>query len=81
MSISELAAPLGMSLPGVLKHIRALEAASLVETQKRGRTRWCRLSARPLDGAAEWIDQRRRVWDQRLDRFERYVDDAQGGPR
>jgi DNA-binding transcriptional ArsR family regulator len=81
VSISELAAPLGMSLPGVLKHVRALEAASLVETQKRGRTRWCRLSTRPLDGAAGWIEERRALWNRRLDRFERHVDDLNGGPR
>jgi DNA-binding transcriptional ArsR family regulator len=79
VSVSELAAPLGMSLPGVLKHIRVLEEASLVETQKRGRTRWCRLGPRPLEDAAEWIDERRRLWDRRLDRFERVVDDVNGG--
>jgi DNA-binding transcriptional ArsR family regulator len=81
VSISELAAPLGMSLPGVLKHVRALEAASLVETQKRGRTRWCRLSVRPLDGAAGWIEERRGLWDRRLDRFERHIDDLNGRRR
>jgi DNA-binding transcriptional ArsR family regulator len=81
VSISELAAPLGMSLPGVLKHVRALEAASLVVTEKRGRTRWCRLGVRPLDGAAGWIEERRVVWDRRLDRFERHVDDLKETPR
>jgi DNA-binding transcriptional ArsR family regulator len=70
VSISDLAAPLGMSLPGVLKHVRALEAAELVETEKRGRTRWCRLGDRPLDNAAAWIDERRTLWSRRLDRFE-----------
>ena len=52
VSISELAEPLHMSLPGVLKHVRALEEAHLVVTAKRGRTRWCRLAERPLDAAA-----------------------------
>lgn len=75
VSISELAAPLGMSLPGVLKHVRALEEAQLVETAKRGRTRWCRLSARPLDDATAWIEEHRRLWDRRLDRFERHLDE------
>jgi DNA-binding transcriptional ArsR family regulator len=80
VSVSELAAPLGMSLPGVLKHIRVLEEASMVETRKQGRTRWCRLGPRPLEEAAEWIDERRRLWDRRLERFERLVDDVNGGP-
>jgi DNA-binding transcriptional ArsR family regulator len=76
MSISELAAPLGMSLPGVLKHVRALEAAQLVVTHKQGRTRWCQLRARPLDAAAAWIDERQTLWARRLDRFDASLQDA-----
>ena len=77
VSISELAAPLGMSLAGVLKHVRALEEAQLVETRKQGRTRWCRLGERPLDIAAAWIDERRELWAQRLDRFENSLENTQ----
>jgi DNA-binding transcriptional ArsR family regulator len=69
ISISDLATPLGISLPGVLKHVHALEAAHLIETDKRGRTRWCRLGDRPLDASAAWMEERRRMWDRRLDRF------------
>jgi DNA-binding transcriptional ArsR family regulator len=76
VSISELAVPLNMSLPGVLKHVRALEVAQLVVTHKQGRTRWCRLRERPLDDAAAWIDDRRTLWASRLDRFEASVGDA-----
>ncbi|MDQ3552994.1 MAG: metalloregulator ArsR/SmtB family transcription factor [Chloroflexota bacterium] len=68
-SVSELAGPLGMSLPGVLKHLRALEAADLVVTSKKGRTRWVQLGDRPLDEAATWIEERRALWERRLDRF------------
>jgi DNA-binding transcriptional ArsR family regulator len=77
VSISDLALPLGMSLPGVLKHVRALEAAQLVETRKQGRTRWCRLGERPLDNAAAWIEERRTLWSRRLDRFELSLDDGE----
>ena len=73
VAASELAPPLGMTLTGVLKHVRALEEARLVTTSKEGRTRWCQLAPRPLDEAAAWIDQRRRLWEHRLDRFERHV--------
>lgn len=75
VSISDLATPLGMSLPGVLKHVRALEAAQLVETRKQGRTRWCRLGEQPLDSAAVWIEERRTLWTRRLDRFELSLED------
>jgi DNA-binding transcriptional ArsR family regulator len=73
-SVSELAGPLSMSMPGVLKHVRALEEADLVETKKEGRTRWCQLRRRPLDDAARWIEQRRARWDRRLDGFARHVE-------
>jgi DNA-binding transcriptional ArsR family regulator len=78
VSISELAVPLDMSLPGVLKHVRALEEAHLVETRKEGRTRWCRLSRRPLEDAARWIEQRRERWERRLDLFARQVEETKG---
>jgi DNA-binding transcriptional ArsR family regulator len=81
VSVSELAAPLGMSLPGVLKHIRALEEARLVETSKQGRTRWCRLSRDPLAGAATWIEERRTRWERRMDRFARHMETTQGSSR
>ena len=71
--VMTLAAPLGMSLPGVLKHVRVLEEAHLIETHKEGRTRWCRLADHPLDGAAGWIGERREQWERRLDLFARQV--------
>lgn len=81
VSVSELAAPLGMSLPGVLKHLRVLEAAQLVQTSKAGRTRWCALSDGALDNAASWIDERRQQWERRLDRFERELVTRKGRQR
>jgi len=76
LSVSDLAEPLDMSLPGVLKHVRVLEDALLVETHKEGRTRWCRLADQPLDGAAAWIEQRRERWERRLDLFAEQVEGA-----
>jgi DNA-binding transcriptional ArsR family regulator len=81
VSISDLAGPLDMSLPGVLKHVRTLEDARLVETRKEGRTRWCRLSRRPLDDAARWIEERRERWERRLDLFARQIEEPKGRAR
>jgi DNA-binding transcriptional ArsR family regulator len=78
VAASDLATPLGMTVTGVLKHVRALERAQLVTTSKEGRTRWCQLAPRSLDEAAGWIEQRRRLWEGRLDRFERHVGDLAG---
>jgi DNA-binding transcriptional ArsR family regulator len=76
LSLSELATPLEISLPGVLKHVRALEEARLVETHKRGRVRSCQLARRPLDDAARWIEQRRLRWERQLDRFAQHLEGA-----
>lgn len=69
VSISALATPLDISLPGVLKHVRVLEDAELVVTRKIGRVRLCELHPRPLHEVAAWVEARQRRWDSLLDRF------------
>jgi len=68
-SISELAEPFGITLTGMKKHVRVLEHAGLVTTQKVGRVRRCRLGPRRLDDVREWTESYRRMLDQRLDRL------------
>lgn len=72
-TVSELAAPYDISLPGVMKHIRILEAVDLVATEKRGRTRECRLGPSDVDEATRWIEHYRRLWERRLDRLESHL--------
>ena len=72
-SISELAQPLQISLPGLLKHVQVLEGARLVETRKNGRTRECRLGPARLDDAIDWMQGFRRRWDGRLDRLDAHL--------
>ena len=72
---SQLAGPSGLTLNGIKKHVGILEVAGLVETEKVGRARECRLgSAAALGEAGDWIAEHRRAWDARLDRFERFVE-------
>jgi len=80
-SISELARPTGISLPGVLKHVRILEEANLVTTEKRGRTRECRLGPEQMDDATAWIESQRRQWERRLDRLEAIIERTKGEQR
>jgi DNA-binding transcriptional ArsR family regulator len=77
-SISELARRAGISLPGVLKHVRVLEEARLVTTEKKGRIRECRLGPDGMDDATRWIESQRRVWERRLDRLEKIVERRKG---
>jgi DNA-binding transcriptional ArsR family regulator len=80
-SVSELARPTGISLPGVLKHVRILEEANLVTTEKRGRTRECRLGPEQMDDATTWIESQRRLWERRLDRLEAIIERTKGEQR
>jgi DNA-binding transcriptional ArsR family regulator len=77
-SISELARPTGISLPGVLKHVRILEEANLVTTEKRGRTRECRLGPDRMEDATMWIAQYRERWERQLDRLEAIIEKRKG---
>jgi DNA-binding transcriptional ArsR family regulator len=78
-SVSELAQPFGMSMPGLLKHVRILEQAHLVITQKRGRVRQCRLDPAHLDDAEQWIQTYRRRWERRLDRLGNFLERQKEG--
>lgn len=69
-SVGELAAPFDMSLAAASKHIKALEKAGLVRRTVQGRTHICRLEARPLEGAHEWIRFYEQFWNTRLDVLE-----------
>jgi DNA-binding transcriptional ArsR family regulator len=77
-TISELAQPLDITLPGLLKHVRVLEDADLVVTEKQGRTRRCRLGSEHLDDAAQWIRTYQRRWEGRLDRLGGYLERKKG---
>ena len=74
-TIGELAAPLGLTLNGVKKHVGILETVDLVVTAKVGRARECRLGSAQLEDATGWIDAYRRAWERRLDRFGAYVEE------
>ena len=80
-SISELARRARISLPGVLKHVRVLEEARLVTTEKRGRTRECRLGPDRMDDVNRWIESYRLMWERRLDRIEAVVERRKGERR
>lgn len=72
-SVSELAAPAGMSLPSFMEHIQRLEAAGIVETRKVGRTRQVALRTASLTPVRSWLDEQRAIWEARLDRLETFV--------
>ena len=77
-TITELAEPYGISLTGMKKHVRVLEEANLVTTEKVGRTRRCSLGPRRLDDVQEWVEGYRRMLDERLDRLGELLERTKG---
>ncbi|MEZ5957031.1 MAG: metalloregulator ArsR/SmtB family transcription factor [Hyphomonadaceae bacterium] len=75
-TVSELAKPLAMSLPGVMQHLAVLEASGLVVSEKVGRTRTCRIEPKVLTQAELWIAERRALWERRLDRLGKFLDET-----
>jgi DNA-binding transcriptional ArsR family regulator len=67
VSVSELAAPLQMTLAAVVQHLQVLEESGLVHTEKLGRVRTCRINPAGLSVVEQWIKDRRSLWEKRLD--------------
>jgi DNA-binding transcriptional ArsR family regulator len=68
-SVSHLAEPLGLTLAAIVQHIQVLEESGLVQTEKVGRVRVCRIEPSGFQVAKQWIEDRRTVWERRLDRL------------
>ncbi len=76
-SVNELAKPFDMSLPAISKHLKVLERAGLIARQRKAQWRPCRLELAPLKDVADWVEQYRHIWEQRLDRLDDYLRDIQ----
>ena len=72
-SVTELAEPFNMSMPGVSKHLRVLERAGLIARRKEAQWRRCRIDAGPLKEVANWAERYRHIWEARLDRLDKYL--------
>lgn len=72
-SVSELAKPFEMSMPAVSKHLKVLEHAGLISRSRDAQMRPCKIEAQALKQADDWLEEYRRLWEQRLDRLEDYL--------
>ncbi|MGE3272983.1 MAG: ArsR/SmtB family transcription factor [Chloroflexota bacterium] len=76
-SVTDLAAPFEMSLPAVSKHLKVLERAGLISRGREAQWRPCRLEAKPLQEAAEWLGDYRQFWEDRFDRLNELLAELQ----
>lgn len=77
-SVSELAEPAGISLTGMKKHLKVLEEAGLVSTEKVGRTRRCSLGPKRLEDVQAWMDSYRLMLEERFDRLGELLERTKG---
>jgi DNA-binding transcriptional ArsR family regulator len=77
-TVSELAEPVGITLTGMKKHLRVLEEAELVTTEKVGRTRQCSLGPKRLEDVQAWMDSYRLMLEERFDRLEKLLERTKG---
>ncbi len=76
-TVTEIAEPFSLSLPGISRHLKVLERAGLIERGREAQWRPCRLRAEPLKAADDWIERYRRFWEERLDRLGDYLAEIQ----
>jgi DNA-binding transcriptional ArsR family regulator len=76
-TVTELAAPFDMTLPGISKHLKVLEHAGLIARGREAQWRPCRLQAGPLKDVADWLEHYRRFWDESFDRLGDYLRELQ----
>jgi DNA-binding transcriptional ArsR family regulator len=76
-SVTELAKPFDLSLPGVSKHLKVLQHAGLITQSRSAQWRPCRLEGAPLKEAASWVGEYRRFWDESFERLDEYLAELQ----
>lgn len=74
-SVSDLAEPFDLTLAAIVQHLQVLERCGLVRTEKVGRVRTCYLEPTTFGLAAEWFNERRSLWERRLDRLGDILDE------
>ncbi|MEV4202076.1 ArsR/SmtB family transcription factor [Micromonospora globbae] len=74
-TVNELAAPFPVSVQAISKHLNVLERAGLIVRTREAQWRRCRLDPAPLRTLSEWVDQYRRLWDDRYDTLDDYLRD------
>jgi DNA-binding transcriptional ArsR family regulator len=78
-TVSELAAPLPISLPATVQHLQVLQETGLVRSEKVGRVRTCVAEPGALRPVEVWVAERRSDWDRRLDTLGEYLTERAGG--
>ena len=77
MTLNAIAEKFDISRPAISQHIKILTECGIIDIEKRGRERYCRIQPRSLIPAFLWIEQFEKQWDEKLESFEEYLDKLQ----
>ena len=77
-TVSQLAEPFDISLPAISRHLKVLQTAGLISQGREAQWRPCRITPAPLEEVADYVEEYRELWEQRLDRLEEYLRGLQG---
>jgi DNA-binding transcriptional ArsR family regulator len=75
--VGEIVDKIGISQPGVSKHLRVLRRAGLVQVHQDAQRRWYELQPEPLEEIDQWLAGYRQAWDERFDRLDDYLQQHQ----
>jgi DNA-binding transcriptional ArsR family regulator len=81
LSVTELARPFDMSQPAISKHLKVLESAGLISRGRDAQRRPCRIVARPLADANEWLERYRRFWEASFERLDDLLEEMKAEQR
>jgi DNA-binding transcriptional ArsR family regulator len=74
-SVTDLAKPFAMSQPAISKHLKVLERAGLISRGRDAQRRPCRIEAKPLAEADQWLERYRRIWEANFQRLDTLLDE------
>lgn len=80
-TVKELAEPHEMSAPAITKHLKVLENAKLITRSQDAQWRFSEIRVTPLIEVANWVDEYKILWNERLDRLEEYVEKLTKGDK
>jgi DNA-binding transcriptional ArsR family regulator len=80
-SVMDLARPFAMSQPAISKHLKVLERAGLISRGRDGQRRPCRIEAKPLAEADQWLENYRRIWEHNFQRLDDLLDEMKAGDK
>jgi len=80
-TVMELVAPFKMSQPAISKHLKVLERAGLISRGREAQKRPCRIVAKPLAEANEWLESYRKLWEANFDRLDDLLDELKKKPK